>query len=43
MTHEEKMEELLSEILNLKEELKELRDFIVKHTMTANYRTRNEF
>lgn len=43
MTHEEKMEEILSEILDLKEELKELRDFIVKQTMNANYRTRNEF
>lgn len=43
MTHEEKMEEILSEILDLKEELKKLKDFIVKQTMNANYRTRNEF
>lgn len=43
MTHEEKMEEILSEILDLKEELKKLKDFMVKQTMNANYRTRNEF
>lgn len=43
MTQEEKMEEIMSEILDLKEEIKELKDFIVKQTMIANYRTRNEF
>ena len=43
MTHEEKMEEILSEILDLKEELKKLKDFMVKQTMTANYLKRNEF
>ena len=43
MTQEEKMEEIMSEILDLKDEIKELKDFIVKQTMSANYRTRNEF
>ena len=43
MTQEEKMEEIMSEILDLKEEIKELKDFIVKQTMNANYRARNEF
>ena len=43
MTQEEKIEEIMSEILDLKEEIKELKDFIVKQTMNANYRMRNEF
>lgn len=43
MTQEEKMEKIMSEILDLKEEIKELKDFIVKQTMNANYRTRNDF
>ena len=43
MTQEEKMEEIMSEILDLKDEIKELKDFIVKQTMNANYRTRHEF
>lgn len=43
MTHEEKMEEILSEILDLKEELKKLKDFMVTQTMAANYLKRNEF
>ena len=43
MTQEGKMEEIMSEILDLKEEIKELKDFIVKQTMNSNYRTRNEF
>ena len=43
MTHEEKTEKIVSEILELRKEIKELKDFIVKQTMNANYRTRNEF
>ena len=43
MTHEEKTEEIMSEILELRKEIKELKDFIVKQTMNANYRTRHEF
>ena len=42
MTHEEKTEEIMSEILELRKEIKELKDFIVKQTMNANYRTRHE-
>ena len=43
MKHEEKTEEIMSEILELRKEIKELKDFIVKQAMNANYRTRNEF